>query len=41
MCAGTARANIAPSYEKPEGTTADNWATDRRDKTVQHPSMTL
>ncbi|KAI1655936.1 Caleosin-domain-containing protein [Daldinia decipiens] len=31
---GTARANIAATYEKPYGTTEDGWARRHRDKTV-------
>ncbi|KAK6073500.1 caleosin domain-containing protein [Seiridium cupressi] len=31
---GTARANIAATYEKPYGTTEDGWASRHKDKTV-------
>ncbi|KAH6652973.1 Caleosin related protein-domain-containing protein [Truncatella angustata] len=31
---GTARANIAATYEKPQGTTEDGWASRHKDQTV-------
>ncbi|KAI1254998.1 hypothetical protein MGN70_003061 [Eutypa lata] len=31
---GTARANVAATYEKPRGTTEDGWAKQHEDKTV-------
>ncbi|EGY20893.1 caleosin domain-containing protein [Verticillium dahliae VdLs.17] len=32
--AGTARANLAPTYDQPKGTTDNNWAMDHRHQTV-------
>lgn len=35
--AGTARANLAASREKPNGTTENNWAATHQHQTVSNP----